>query len=496
MPTVIFRLFLISILEYFSSYVSCLEENTTFELENTTTYRFALIPKSTKDPFFMDARDGCKSKAAQLNVECVYVGTEKENITQQLSIMNDLVSSGDIDGISISVIDLEKSTMSINNAIKVGVPVITFDSDAPESDRLAYVGSNNIEFGQQLGDVLTIIASTGGKYGILSASEPNLIERTQGIRERLSRWDSNWEEVVSSPKLLLDSSLALDEMWAFASNPEVNAILSCGGWPMTNSVRWKKFMTANPNITTVVGDANPNQRMLYKFGYGNLVGQLPYEMGSLSMTTLFDIKQGKKKLEKDTFWTNLVQLIYVPLDLPPLLVVNENLGNYVMAGYILFTLVALFSIGFAIWVFMYKNHRIVKAAQPVFLIPICMGALVMGFSLLSMTITDEKYSQRGMDVACMSVPWLISIGFTTIFSMLYSKTRRINKIMKNARRLHRVVVLPKDVIIPFALLLTANVIILTCLTILAPLVYTRTPIGGTGEFLFLISNQYIYFRNI
>ncbi|MFZ0018436.1 MAG: hypothetical protein WAL10_13990, partial [Acetobacteraceae bacterium] len=39
-------------------------------------YVFALVPKNTNNPFFDQARDGCKKAEKELNgaVECLYVG--------------------------------------------------------------------------------------------------------------------------------------------------------------------------------------------------------------------------------------------------------------------------------------------------------------------------------------------------------------------------------------------------------------------------------------
>ena len=65
---------------------------------------------------------------------------------------------------------------------------------------------------------------------------------------------------------------------------------------------------------------------------------------------------------------------------------------------------------------------------------------------------------------------------------LYSKTSRINQIMQNAIRFKTVKVSEKDVLVPFFVLLIANVGVLLCWTLLDPLRFVRTVDEGTDAF--------------
>lgn len=78
----------------------------------------------------------------------------------------------------------------------------------------------------------------------------------------------------------------------------------------------------------------------------------------------------------------------------------------------------------------------------------------------------------------MSVPWLLSIGFCTIFSALFAKTWRLVKVVESAARFRRVTVRVKDVLYPFFGLLMANIIILTCWTTINPLVFRRQQVAA------------------
>ena len=60
-------------------------------------YVFALVPKNTNNPFFDQARDGCKKAEKELNgaVECLYVGPgEHGGGEEQVQVVNDLIAGG------------------------------------------------------------------------------------------------------------------------------------------------------------------------------------------------------------------------------------------------------------------------------------------------------------------------------------------------------------------------------------------------------------------
>lgn len=78
-------------------------------------------------------------------------------------------------------------------------------------------------------------------------------------------------------------------------------------------------------------------------------------------------------------------------------------------------------------------------------------------------------------------PWLLFVGFTTIFAALFSKTWQVNKIFHNARRFTRMKVEAKDVMLSYVGRLGVNVIVLLCWTVIAPLVYMRDFDAGTDH---------------
>ncbi|MBV9985963.1 sugar-binding protein [Bradyrhizobium sp.] len=278
------------------------------------TYRFAVVPKAMNNPFFDVARDGCLKRAKELgNVECIYKGPVEHEPATQAQIIQDFITQK-VDGLAISVADVASMTKSIEAATAAGIPVITFDADAPGSKRIAYIGTNNKDFGLALGKQLLQLRPEGGKYAMVSGGPgaKNLAERVDGVREALK--GSKWVEVSGSPTFCNDdSALAVQQMTDLrTATPDLAAIVPVGGWPMFAPEGYKAFVNKNKKdidagkFTLVVADTLKMQLELLRDGYSNaLTGQRPFEMGEKSMDTLLAIKKGEK----------VPEVIYTGLDL-------------------------------------------------------------------------------------------------------------------------------------------------------------------------------------
>jgi ribose transport system substrate-binding protein len=287
-----------------------------------TKYRFVIVPKAMNNPFFDVARDGCLKRAKELgNVECIYKGPIEHEPATQAQIIQDFVTQK-VDGIAISVADVAAMTRSIDAAAAAGIPVVTFDADAPGSKRIAYIGTNNKDFGLALGKQLLQLRPEGGKYAMISGGPgaKNLAERVDGVREALK--GSKWVEVSGSPTFCNDdSALGVQQMTDLrTATPDLAAIVPVGGWPMFAPEGYKAFVNKNKKdidagkFTLVVADTLKMQLELLRDGYSNaLTGQRPFEMGEKAMDILLAIKKGEK----------VPEIVYTGLDL----VTKENVAQ-------------------------------------------------------------------------------------------------------------------------------------------------------------------------
>ena len=99
-----------------------------------------------------------------------------------------------------------------------------------------------------------------------------------------------------------------------------------------------------------------------------------------------------------------------------------------------------------------------------------------------LSIDDEIASVQGCSIACMAAPWFLGIGFSCSFSALFSKTLRVNKLFGAANSFQRIIVTVKDVMKPFIVLLSLNVILLSIWTANNPMVWTRTQTTLTSSY--------------
>lgn len=126
-----------------------------------------------------------------------------------------------------------------------------------------------------------------------------------------------------------------------------------------------------------------------------------------------------------------------------------------------------------------KSSPVVKASQPFFLIMICVGTAVLSTAIVPFGIDDSRYSNQTCSRACMSIPWLVSTGFTIAFSAVFSKLHRINQLM--ASNMRKIKVTEMDVLKPFAVLFTINLIVLVIWTLVDPPEWSRQPVQDGGR---------------
>ena len=458
-------------------------------------YRFALVPKTTDNPFFLLAHDGCQDAVAILDHNhsstCIYGGVsatpdnpnpDPDGSRQAAYVESLLNSSEHWDGLAISVKNPDRMRPLMHRAVTdMGIPVVTFDSDDDTSPRLAYIGTDNLFLGETLAKVAQQIIPTGGTFAILWGDDsPNVQQRDEGFRDHME--PALWNELPRSPvNYNRDLDYALELMEAFAQQ-NVTVLVTTTGGPLFHAnytLFYKRHR--HRNVTLISADDFAVQIEYLSRGYVHgLVGQMPYEMGYKAANVLYDIKTGTMNGQQ-IYGTNLITHIQVPLVLPELVVDNNLIGRLRILGYTLLGLIYATAIACGVWTFLRRDTTVVKAAQPIFLILVALGVIIFGSTIFPLSIDDggDSMDETSATMACMSIPWLACCGFTISFSALFSKTIRFERIVEEARECHRVKVRAVDVLLPFSLLLGMNVVVLVLWTVLDPLTYARTDNPGT-----------------
>jgi ribose transport system substrate-binding protein len=153
--------------------------------EASKELKLAFVTNNNSD-FWMIARKGMEKADGELaDVSAEFKIDSDGTAAEQKRIVDDLLTRG-VNGIAISPVDPANQTSLINDAAKKAI-IFTQDSDAPDSDRACYVGTDNVAAGRQAGELIKEVLPTGGKImlfvGKLDAR--NAQERIQGIKEVL-----------------------------------------------------------------------------------------------------------------------------------------------------------------------------------------------------------------------------------------------------------------------------------------------------------------------
>src|SRR6266446_8406900 len=136
--------------------------------------------------FWKAAEAGVKKAQGELpNYNLVFKYPEQSSAAIQTRIMDDLVAAGAA-GIMVSSADPKTSSDSLNRIGKQ-VALFTTDSDAPDTSRIAYIGSSNVDAGKQAGQLMLKALPNGGKcmgfVGLPGAD--NARERIEGVKETI-----------------------------------------------------------------------------------------------------------------------------------------------------------------------------------------------------------------------------------------------------------------------------------------------------------------------
>src|SRR5687767_7769582 len=262
-------------------------------------YTIGLVAKSQGNPVFQAARVGAEQAAKDLGakhkiqIKIDWRTPNDEDAQKQAEAIEQLVLSG-ADGIAVSCSDANKLTDAINSAVKNGVPVATFDSDAPASKRFVTYGVDDIKCGEQVMSELAKLMGGKGTVAILAGNQnaPNLQKRVQGVRNIAKKFPGiKIIDTYYHRETPQDAAAKVEQV--MQSHPDITGWAMVGGWPLftENALKWPPG-----SVKCVSVDALPPQLAYLKSGHVQLLlAQQVYEWGHRSVELLIN----KIHLKKD-----------------------------------------------------------------------------------------------------------------------------------------------------------------------------------------------------
>ena len=83
---------------------------------------FALVPKAMNNPFFDQARDGCKKAAKEIGgVQCLFIGPADATEQEQVQVVQDLITKH-VDGIGVSAANAPAIAKVLARAKEANIP--------------------------------------------------------------------------------------------------------------------------------------------------------------------------------------------------------------------------------------------------------------------------------------------------------------------------------------------------------------------------------------
>ena len=258
-----------------------------------TKHRLAFVTNNASD-FWTIARKGTEKAAKEIpNLEVEFRIPSDGTAAEQQRVIDDLLAKG-IQGIAISPVDPKNQTQMLNKAASQTL-VVTQDSDAPASDRVCYIGTDNVEAGRQAGQLVKEALPNGGKImvfvGVLDAA--NAQQRYQGLKEALAGSNVSIIDVrTDNTDLVRAKANAADSLVNHADLAGMVGLWAYNGPAILSAV---KEANKTDKVKIVAFDEQDETLSGIKDGsiYATVVQQ-PFEFGYRSMEMMSKILNGDK----------------------------------------------------------------------------------------------------------------------------------------------------------------------------------------------------------
>ena len=258
----------------------------------------AWIPKALNNAVFEVGSVGAIKKAEELTaagpipVEVQYVGSVASDAAEQMRVFEDTVAAG-VNAVGISCNDPTACEDPINKAVAAGIPVMTWDSDSPDSQRFTYLGVDNYQGGKAAAELLVKFMGEEGKVALLTGVPGafNLEERIRGFKDVVAAYPGI--EIVTTVYCNDDTNLGVqvveETMQAY---PDLNGWFFVGLWPLfaeRGAMPLWEDAELNKGLVTISFDTLTVELEFMKDGYlQGLVGQKYWGWGYDTVQMIYD----------------------------------------------------------------------------------------------------------------------------------------------------------------------------------------------------------------
>lgn len=253
---------------------------------------FGMVVFLKGSEFFNWCYQGMVDAAARIgpHVKTELQGPAEWDAALEARAIEELTARG-VTGILTTAGDAAPMVPSIDAAIDAKIPVLTFDSDAPDSKRLTFVGTQNYQAGYEAGKAMAEWLGGTGKIAISTFPGPDhLKRRVQGFNDALAEFapdivtvEINDEGKVDVAETQLTAALQAD--------PTITGIFGAHGNPGPGAAAAVRTTGMQGKVQIMAFDFGmPVIELIDKDEIKATVGQSPYLMGFTSMLLCYGAK--------------------------------------------------------------------------------------------------------------------------------------------------------------------------------------------------------------
>jgi len=272
-------------------------------------FGYILFSSTSSNPFFIDVVNGIEERAAELgeyNISVEIRYADIDNPSLQVEMINELVESG-ISGLAITPISHPIVIECIKKLTADGFPIVTVNSDIPDSGRIAYVGSDYYKSGETAAGILNLICNGVSKVGIVMGSPLVLChsERVSGFTRRI-------EEVYSGLQIIATEINHDDDIQSYVvtkrlleTHPEIDSLFLVAAG-VEGAFRAIKELGLEHKLKVVSYDSTIASRELIRSGaISASITQEPLVQGAKPLDILYNYVGMGVKPEYELFYTAL-----------------------------------------------------------------------------------------------------------------------------------------------------------------------------------------------
>lgn len=209
----------------------------TSSTENTAAKRLFFMPKCIGYDYWTSCEAGVNEAAEELGYEVTFNGPSTTDSAQQITMIEDAMTQG-YSGLAIAPNDAEAIAATIADANARGINTITFDTDAPNSDRAYCVlPDSDYAMGEQLGEM--IASEIGGEgqiaFMVASFSAENQVSKVEGATDYLAANYPDIEIVATVNSDDANEKAFENAQTLLATYPDLDGILGFAGAEAPNA---------------------------------------------------------------------------------------------------------------------------------------------------------------------------------------------------------------------------------------------------------------------